>query len=39
MIKDAGQYLFKIRDPETTVKKAAESAMREVIGRTPSSRP
>jgi modulator of FtsH protease HflK len=33
-IKDAGQYLFKIRDPETTVKKAAESAMREVIGRT-----
>jgi membrane protease subunit HflK len=34
LIKDAGQYLFKIRDPETTVKKAAESAMREVIGRT-----
>ncbi|HYD32398.1 MAG TPA: FtsH protease activity modulator HflK [Azospirillaceae bacterium] len=34
VIKDAGQYLFKIRDPETTVKKAAESAMREVIGRT-----
>jgi len=33
-IKDAGQFLFKIRDPETTVKKAAESAMREVIGRT-----
>lgn len=33
-IKDAGQYLFKIRDPEMTVKKAAESAMREVIGRT-----
>jgi len=34
LIKDAGEYLFKIRDPETTVKKAAESAMREVIGRT-----
>lgn len=33
-IKDAGEYLFKIRDPEATVKKAAESAMREVIGRT-----
>ncbi len=34
VIKDAGQYLFKIREPEITVKKAAESAMREVIGRT-----
>jgi len=34
VIKDAGQYLFQIRDPEGTVKKAAESAMREVIGRT-----
>lgn len=34
VIKDAGQYLFKIREPEVTVKKAAESAMREVIGRT-----
>lgn len=34
VIKDAGNYLFKIRDPEQTVKKAAESAMREVIGRT-----
>jgi modulator of FtsH protease HflK len=34
VIKDAGHFLFKIRDPETTVKKAAESAMREVIGRT-----
>ncbi|AWU97429.1 FtsH protease activity modulator HflK [Azospirillum ramasamyi] len=34
VIKDAGNYLFKIRDPESTVKKAAESAMREVIGRT-----
>ncbi len=34
-INDAGKYLFEIRDPETTVKKVAESAMREVIGRTP----
>lgn len=34
VIKDAGHFLFKIRDPESTVKKAAESAMREVIGRT-----
>lgn len=33
-IKDAGKYLFEIRDPEDTVKKAAESAMREIIGRT-----
>jgi len=33
-IKDAGQFLFMIRDPEGTVKVAAESAMREVIGRT-----
>lgn len=34
VIKDAGHYLFKIRDPANTVKMAAESAMREVIGRT-----
>ncbi|MGV8918715.1 MAG: FtsH protease activity modulator HflK [Pseudomonas sp.] len=34
-IKDAGQYLFKISDPERSVKIAAESALREVIGRTP----
>lgn len=33
-IADAGQYLFNIRDPEQTVKIAAESAMREIIGRT-----
>ncbi len=31
-IKDAGQYLFNIRDPDATVKIAAESAMREVVG-------
>ena len=28
-------YLFKIKDPDATLKKVAESAMREVIGRTP----
>jgi len=33
-IADAGQYLFNIREPEQTVKIAAESAMREIIGRT-----
>lgn len=33
-VKDAGNYLFNIRDPEVTVKVAAESAMREVIGQT-----
>ncbi len=34
-INDAGKYLFNIREPEGTVKIAAESAMREIIGRTP----
>ncbi|OPZ77070.1 MAG: Modulator of FtsH protease HflK [Alphaproteobacteria bacterium ADurb.Bin438] len=34
-IKDSKQFLFKVKDPEITVKKAAESAMREVIGQTP----
>jgi len=33
-VKDAGNYLFNIRDPEGTVKVAAESAMREVVGQT-----
>lgn len=32
-ISDAGKFLFKIRDPEATVKIAAESAMREIIGK------
>lgn len=39
VIKDAGQFLFNIRNPEgepgATVKAVAESVMREVIGRTP----
>jgi membrane protease subunit HflK len=35
IIKDARKYLFNIRAPEATVKSAAESAMREVVGETP----
>jgi membrane protease subunit HflK len=34
VIKDAKDYVFNIRNPDGTVKSAAESAMREVIGRT-----
>lgn len=34
-IRSARDYLFNVRDPEMTVKAMAESAMREVIGRTP----
>ena len=34
-IRDAGEFLFNTRNPEITVKSAAESVMREVIGRTP----
>ncbi len=34
LVKDAPSYLFNIRNPELTVKSAAESAMREVIGHT-----
>jgi membrane protease subunit HflK len=33
-IADAGKFLFEIRNPEETVKIVAESAMREIIGRT-----
>ena len=33
VIKDAGNFLFKIQDPEGTVKATAETAMREVIAR------
>ena len=35
VIKDARAYLFNIRAPDATVKSAAESAMREVVGETP----
>jgi modulator of FtsH protease HflK len=34
-ISNAGQYLFDTRNPDGTVKDAAESVMREVIGSTP----
>lgn len=34
-VKNAGDYLFNIRDPEATVRTAAESAMRDSIGVTP----
>jgi membrane protease subunit HflK len=33
MIKDAGAYLFNVEEPDATVKAVAESAMREVVGR------
>lgn len=35
VISDAGKYLFNVRDPEATVKAAAESVMREIVGQTP----
>lgn len=34
-IKDAKQFLFRVKSPEYSIKVAAESALREVIGRTP----
>ena len=34
-VKDAGQYVFNVRQPETTVKAAAESALRESVGQKP----
>ncbi len=33
-IKSAEQYLFEIKDQENTIKKVAESAIREVVGQT-----
>jgi membrane protease subunit HflK len=32
-IKDASAYLFNIQNPDTTVKEVAESAMREIVGK------
>jgi membrane protease subunit HflK len=32
-VSNAAQYLFKVRDPDDAVKAVAESAMREVVGR------
>ncbi len=34
-IKDAGQFLFKVKNPESALKVVAESALREIISRTP----
>jgi membrane protease subunit HflK len=33
-VKDAGQFLFNLRDPEETVKVISESVLREVVGQT-----
>lgn len=33
-IANPGQFLFNLRDPETTIRAVAESAMREVMGQT-----
>ena len=35
IIKEAGDYLFNVREPERSVKAAAESVMREIVGQTP----
>ncbi|HEY8571806.1 FtsH protease activity modulator HflK [Phenylobacterium sp.] len=34
-VNDADRFVFTIREPESSVKAVAESAMREVVGRTP----
>jgi modulator of FtsH protease HflK len=34
-IKDAGQFLFNVNNPEAALKVVAESALREIISRTP----
>ena len=34
-VADAGHYLFRLADPDQAVKMVAESAMREVVGKTP----
>lgn len=34
-IKDAGKFLFKVKNPEAALKIVAESALREIISRTP----
>ncbi len=35
VIKDAGEFLFNVQNPEVAIKAAAEGAMREVVGETP----
>lgn len=37
-VGNAGEFLFNIRQPEATVRSVAESAMREVVGRTDLTR-
>ena len=32
-VKDAGEFLFNVRDPEVTISQATESAVREVVGK------
>jgi membrane protease subunit HflK len=32
-VKDASAYLFNVRDPDTTIRQAMESAIREVVGK------
>ena len=34
LIRDAGEFLFNVQQPQVTVKAVAESSMREVVGRT-----
>ncbi|MFN3523295.1 MAG: FtsH protease activity modulator HflK [Phenylobacterium sp.] len=34
-VEDPAKFLFTVRDPEASVKAVAESAMREVVGKTP----
>ena len=35
-VRDAEEYLFNIKDPEAVLRAVAESAMREIVGRTPA---
>lgn len=35
-VKDASQYLFKVRDPDTVVKAASEVALRHTVGQHPT---
>jgi len=35
VVKGAKDFLFNVRDPSATLKQASESAMREIIGKTP----
>jgi membrane protease subunit HflK len=37
-VNDAEEYLFNIQDPEAVIRAVAESAMREIVGRTPAEK-